>query len=172
MSESSSGNSAVIWVALIGALGSVAAALIGLMPWLLSKPEPSPATANVAPTTAAKATPNLTGPGGVPPMEKKAKPVKPPVDVSFRRAAVPTRGVVIQLANTAAREPLEKVVVTIQRPGEKSDRVFRAEKPIRPNESISVGWLELGNFAPKKGDTVRVRAEGYPVDWEEVINVN
>ena len=85
----------------------------------------------------------------------------PPIEFSFRKAQIPTRGMVVGIKNAADGETLEKLTVEVRSPGEETPRSHVIETGIKPHDSITVGWVELDGWKLKPGDNVSVKVAGY-----------
>ena len=55
-------------------------------------------------------------------------------------------------------------VVFVQGKGEKEERSYRLEREVKPLDSLTVGWAELGGWKLKRGDKLRLRCDGYGTD--------
>ncbi|HEY7427976.1 MAG TPA: hypothetical protein VH682_27330 [Gemmataceae bacterium] len=88
----------------------------------------------------------------------------PPLRVSFRKSQIPTQGMVAGVNNPSAAESVQVVAVFVQGKGEKEERSYRLDREVKPLDSISVGWAELGGWKLKRGDKLRIRCEGYTSD--------
>jgi hypothetical protein len=66
--------------------------------------------------------------------------------------------------NPSAAESVQVVAVFVQGKGEKEERSYRLDREVKPLDSISVGWAELGGWKLKRGDKLRIRCEGYTSD--------
>lgn len=85
----------------------------------------------------------------------------PPIEFSFRKAQVPTRGMVVGIKNASSSETLESLTVEVRSPGEETTRSHVVEKEIKPRDSITVGWVELDGWKLKPGDEISVTADRY-----------
>lgn len=89
------------------------------------------------------------------------KPGAPPLEFSFRKSQIPLRGVVAGIRNASTAETLEEFVVRVEAPEEEGIRSYRVEVPLKPEDSITVGWVELDGWALKPGQTLSVSCEQY-----------
>lgn len=89
------------------------------------------------------------------------RPGPPPVEFSFRKSQIPLRGMVIGIRNTSERETLDNFIVRVTSPGEKDERSYRVEKPLKPHDSITVGWVELDGWKLKPGDELTITCKQY-----------
>lgn len=89
-----------------------------------------------------------------------AAPAPPPVVFSFRESQIPTRGMVVGIQNTTTDETLEGLVVKVQSPEEEGVRSHRIGD-LLPQDTITVGWMELDGWVLKSGDEVTVSCDGY-----------
>jgi hypothetical protein len=96
--------------------------------------------------------------------ESQAGP--PPLNVSFRKSQIPGRGLVAGLNNPSSTSSVEVLTVFVQKPKETDWRSYRLDRKIRPQDSISVGWVELDGWKLSKGDRLRIRCRGYSDDFE------
>jgi hypothetical protein len=99
--------------------------------------------------------------------ERAVSPPKagpPPFKVSFRKSQIPAQGMVANVNNPSTTETIKVAVVFVQGRGEKEERSYRLDREVKPLDSISVGWAELGGWKLKPGDKLRIRCEGYADD--------
>jgi hypothetical protein len=104
---------------------------------------------------------------GCPPVPVAARPVKagpPPFKVSFRKSQIPGQGLVANVNNKSSTEKLTVAVVFVLGKGEKEDRSYRLDRQLKPLDSISIGWQELGGWKLKHGDKLRIRSDEYKAD--------
>jgi hypothetical protein len=104
---------------------------------------------------------------GCPPFPVAARAVKagpPPFQVSFRKSQIPGQGLVANVNNKSPKETITLTVVFVQGKGEKTDRSYRLDRELKPLDSQSIGWLELGGWKLKHGDKLRIRCDGYRDD--------
>jgi hypothetical protein len=100
-----------------------------------------------------------------------ARPGPPTLKVSYRKSQIPTQGMVVNLNNPSTSESLKALVVFVRAKDEKEDRSYRLDRPIKPLDSMQVGWNELGGWKLKAGDKLRIQFEGYEGEVEcEVPN--
>lgn len=85
----------------------------------------------------------------------------PPIEFSFRKSQIPTRGMVVGIKNASPSETLKGLTVEVRAPGEETTRSHVVEKEIKPRDSITVGWVELDGWKLKPGDEVSLTAAGY-----------
>lgn len=85
------------------------------------------------------------------------KPGPPPLRVSYRKATIPGKGLVIGLANTS-NESIQLDRVHVRSAKEQAERPYDQilKKVIDPNDSIAIGWAELDGWSIRKGDRVRI----------------
>ena len=102
-----------------------------------------------------------------PPQLPKAGP--PPIEFSFRPSQVPTKGMVAGIRNASKSETLTDFVVHVSAPNEKGTRSHRLNSPIRPEDSITVGWVELDGWKLKPGDQLSVKCNEYTADATTVV---
>jgi hypothetical protein len=88
------------------------------------------------------------------------KPGAPPVSFSFRKSQVLTKGMVAGIQNTGD-EPLSDIVVQVGSPKEEGSRSHRVGGPIRPDDTITVGWVELDGWKLKPNDKMSVKCAEY-----------
>jgi hypothetical protein len=88
----------------------------------------------------------------------------PPLKVSFRKALIPTQGMVAGINNPSSAESVKVVAVFVQGKGEKEERSYRLDRMVKPLDSITVGWVELDGWKLKPGDKLRIRCQGYTDD--------
>ena len=101
----------------------------------------------------------LTIPGC--PQPAGPKTGSPPIEFSFRKAQIPTRGMVVGIKNASSSETLESLTVEIRSPSEESTRSHVVEKEVKPRDSITVGWVELDGWKLKLGDEISVTSDRY-----------
>lgn len=96
-------------------------------------------------------------------MKQGAKPRagSPPVEFSFRKSQIPTRGMVVGVKNASPSETLTGLTVEVRSPGEETTRSHVVEKEIKPRDSITIGWVELDGWKLKPGDEVSATVAGY-----------
>lgn len=97
---------------------------------------------------------NEAGPAAV-------RPGPPPIEFSFRKSQIPLKGVVAGLRNASDEEILENLVVRVNSPDEEGERSYRVETAIRPQDSITVGWMELDGWKLEPGQSLSVTCNGY-----------
>src|SRR6185312_6900877 len=85
----------------------------------------------------------------------------PPIELSFRKAQIPTRGMVVGIKNAADGETLEKLTVEVRSPGEETPRSHVIKTGIKPHDSITVGWVELDGWKLKPGDEFSIKVSRY-----------
>jgi hypothetical protein len=93
----------------------------------------------------------------------------PPLKAVFRKASVPTKGQVVGLGNPDGPQAIRVVQVYVRSANENDERPYRVDKSVAPNDSISLGWMELDGWALKSGDRIRVQCDGY--DQDLIVNV-
>jgi hypothetical protein len=104
------------------------------------------------------------GLAGCRPAAPPPKAGPPPLRVSFRKSAIPTQGMVAGVNNPSETESIKMVAVFVQGKDEKEERSYRFDRELKPLDSMSVGWAELGGWKLKPGDKLRIRCEGYAAD--------
>lgn len=97
------------------------------------------------------------------------KPGKPPIEFSFRKSQVPTKGMVAGIRNSSDSEELSELVVQVHGPNEKGQRSHRVDSIVRPQDSITVGWVELDGWKLKAGDSLTVRCRQYTGEASDVV---
>jgi hypothetical protein len=85
----------------------------------------------------------------------------PPIAFSFRKAQVPTRGLVVGLSNTSTNQSLTDLVVQVTAPNEQRARSHRVGGPIEPQDTITIGWMELDGWKLKPGDSLTVSCQEF-----------
>lgn len=90
-----------------------------------------------------------------------AKAGSPPLEFSFRRSQIPTRGMVVGIKNASQSETLKGLTVEVRSADEETTRSHLIEKEIKPRDSITVGWIELDGWTLKPGDEVSVTSDNY-----------
>src|SRR5262249_51486931 len=110
------------------------------------------------------AVPLIVGCG--PPQPARARPPKGPpgFKVSFRKSQIPGQGMVANVNNPSATETIKVAVIFVQGKGEKEERSYRLDRDVKPLDSLTVGWAELGGWKLKRGDKLRIRCDGYGTD--------
>lgn len=104
---------------------------------------------------------------GCPPVPVAARAVKagpPPFKVSFRKSQIPGQGLVANVNNKSSTEKITVAVVFVHGKSEKEDRSYRLDRELKPLDSISIGWQELGGWKLKHGDRLRIRSDEYKAD--------
>ena len=91
----------------------------------------------------------------------KPKAGSPPIEFSFRKSQIPTRGMVVGIKNASASETLAGLTVEVRSPGEATTSSHAVEKQIKPHDTITVGWVELDGWKLKPADELSVTAAGY-----------
>ena len=91
----------------------------------------------------------------------KPRAGSPPIEFSFRKSQIPTRGMVIGIKNASPSETLKGLSVEVRSPGEAATRSHAVEKEIKPRDTITVGWVELDGWKLKPADELSVTAAGY-----------
>lgn len=85
-------------------------------------------------------------------------PPKPelPVDVSFRTSDV-GKGMVLKMRNTSSA-PLKDLSFTItNQGGKKAGEISKVLlKPLEPQATFEVGWVELGGWELSPGETIKI----------------
>ena len=84
----------------------------------------------------------------------------PPLNISFRTSKIPLQGLVMGITNTSEIE-LDGVIVRVHSPGEEGMRSYVIEAPLVPNDTITVGWVELDGWKLKSGDEVTIECDEY-----------
>lgn len=102
----------------------------------------------------------LVVPGCQKPQAPVAAPIAPPVEFSFRESQIPTRGMVVGVQNTSSDETLEGLVVRVHSPGEEGVR-SHVIGSLLPQDTITVGWMELDGWVLKPGDEMTVSCDQY-----------
>jgi hypothetical protein len=95
----------------------------------------------------------------VPPVPKTGPP---PIEFSFRKSQVLAHGMVAGLRNASTSETLAGIVVTVRSPKEQGVRSHVVDKAIRPQDTVTIGWIELDGWKLKPGDEVAVKCTEYP----------
>lgn len=90
-----------------------------------------------------------------------ARAGSPPIEFSFRKSQIPTRGMVIGIKNASEKETLNKLTVEVRSPNEETTRSHVIEKEIKPRDTVTVGWVELDGWKLEPGDKVSVMADSY-----------
>jgi len=94
------------------------------------------------------------------------KPGPPPLKLSFRKAQIPTEGMVAGINNPSSSETIKVIAVFVKGKDEKEERSYRLDHELKPLDSVTVGWIQLNGWKLKPGDKLRVRCEGYTEDFE------
>ncbi|HEV3303788.1 MAG TPA: hypothetical protein VG055_29310 [Planctomycetaceae bacterium] len=108
--------------------------------------------------------PLIVGCGPPVPARAPAKAGPPPFKVSFRKSQIPGQGMVANVNNPSSEESIKVTVVFVQGKGEKEERSYRLDRDVKPLDSMSVGWSELGGWKLKHGDKLRIRCDGDSTD--------
>ena len=99
------------------------------------------------------------------PAPPPAKVGPPALNVSFRKSQVPGKGMVANVNNRSSSDSITLAVVFVQGKGEKEERSYRVDREVKPLDSTTVGWMELGGWKLKHGDKLRIRCDGYDTDF-------
>jgi hypothetical protein len=97
-------------------------------------------------------------------------PGAPPLRVTYRKATIPSKGLVIGLTNTGTESmTLNKVYVRSK--SDKEDRPYDQllRKVLEPDDSIAIGWMELDGWKIQKGDRLRVFFNEYAQPLEITV---
>lgn len=86
---------------------------------------------------------------------------QPPIEFSFRKSQIPTRGLVVGIRNASTSETLTNFVVKVSSPKEQGTRSHRVDAPLEPQDTITVGWVELDGWKLKPEDQISVTCEEY-----------
>jgi hypothetical protein len=86
---------------------------------------------------------------------------QPPIEFSFRKSQVPTKGMVVGIRNISQDETLTKFVVKVSGPDEQNTRSHVVDAPVSPQDTITIGWVELDGWELKPDDEVSVTCEQY-----------
>jgi hypothetical protein len=87
----------------------------------------------------------------------------PPLRVSYRKSKLPAQGMVAGI-NNPSEQAIKVAVVFVQGKFEQEERSYRLDQDIKPLDTLSVGWAELGGCKLQKGDRLHIRCEGYADD--------
>jgi hypothetical protein len=103
--------------------------------------------------------------------QQKAAPKAgpPPIEFRFRKSQVPTKGMVAGLRNASDAETLTEFIVHVRGAKEQDVRSHRVDVPVEPQDTITVGWVELDGWKLKPGDTMTVRCREYVGEATEVV---
>ena len=93
---------------------------------------------------------------GVPP---EPKPGAPPLAFHYRKAQIPGKGLVAGIENTSPGETLSDFVIKIS--SKEDQRSYRIGKTLRPEDSMTVGWVELDGWKLKEDDQLSISCEQY-----------
>ena len=99
------------------------------------------------------------------------QPVKPgpPVAFSFRKSQLPAKGMVVGVQNKSSRETLTGVVVKVHSPNEKGVRSHKVDAPVEPQDTITIGWIELDGWKLKPNDLISVTCEQYSGEATAIV---
>lgn len=86
-------------------------------------------------------------------------PGAPPVAFHYRKAQLPGKGLVAGIENTSRRETLSEFVVKVS--SKEDQRSYRIGKILEPEDSMTVGWVELDGWKLKEGDQLSISCEQY-----------
>lgn len=181
MSEPTSNSSQrhSIVIALIGALATIGAAVIGVAANSNSsradQDKPSaPATKEERRPLTSPALDNKT-PVLSPALLVRAQPPaivaaeRKRLAVGYRKASLPGHGVVLGLTNATEKETLKNVVVSVKSPTDQGERSYKVARALRPGETLSVGWKELDGWKLNSGDVVKIKMDGQATPLEVVV---
>ena len=108
----------------------------------------------------------LVGCGGA--VAPAPKAGAPPLEFSVRKSQIPTKGMVVGIRN-ASDATLEEFIVYVEAEGEEGKRSYRVDAPLRPEDSITVGWMELDGWELKAGDRLTVKCKQYTGSAEYTV---
>jgi hypothetical protein len=98
-----------------------------------------------------------------------AKPGQPPIAFSFRKSQIPTQGMVAGVQNKSSTETLTNFVIKVSAPQENGTRSHKVNSPVEPQDTITVGWIELDGWKLKPNDKISVSCEQYSGDATAVV---
>lgn len=93
--------------------------------------------------------------------DRTVKEGPPPFKVSFRKSQIPGQGLVANVNNKSSTDKITVAVAFVQGKGEKDERSYRLDRKLKPLDSMSIGWQELGGWKLKHGDKFRIRSDEY-----------
>lgn len=89
------------------------------------------------------------------------KPGSPPVSFHYRKAQIPGKGLVAGIQNTSTTETLTNFVVKVTSKDEQRNGSYRVSKSLQPEDSMTIGWVELDGWELKVDDRLAVACEQY-----------
>ena len=101
--------------------------------------------------------------------QQAVKPGQPPIAFSFRKSQILNKGMVAGIQNKSTTETLTNFVVTVSAPQEKETRSHRVKVAVEPQDTITVGWIELDGWKLKPNDKISVTCEQYAGDATAVV---
>jgi hypothetical protein len=101
--------------------------------------------------------------------QQPVKPGQPPIAFSFRQSQILTKGMVVGVQNKSTTETLTNVVVKVSAPQEEGTRSHKVNAPVEPEDTITVGWIELDGWKLKPNDKISVTCEQYSREATAVV---
>ena len=89
------------------------------------------------------------------------KPGSPPVTFQYRQAQVPGKGLVAGVENTSKTETLSNFVVKVSSQDAQRNGSYRVTKFLEPEDSMTIGWVELDGWELKVDDHLSISCEQY-----------
>ena len=85
----------------------------------------------------------------------------PPVTFRYRKAQIPGKGLVAGIENASRTETLSNFVVKVYSQDAQRKGSFRVTKQLKPEDSMTVGWVELDGWELEAGDRLSLTCEAY-----------
>jgi hypothetical protein len=104
------------------------------------------------------------------PAKPDPKPGPPPIEFSFRKSQVPLKGLVAGVRNASKDEELTSFVIRVTSPKEEGERSHLQPITLMPQDSFTVGWMELDGWKLKSGDVVTVTCEQYEGEVTAIVS--
>jgi hypothetical protein len=97
------------------------------------------------------------------------KPGQPPIAFSFRKSQIPAKGMVVGVQNKSTSATLTNVVVKVHSPNEEGVRSHKINRPLEPQDTITVGWVELDGWKLQPNDQISVTCEQYSGEATAIV---
>ena len=94
----------------------------------------------------------------------------PPIEFNFRKSQIPTQGLVAGLSNTSKTETLTNLIVHVRGKDEQGTRSHRLKSELKPQDTVTVGWLQLDGWKLKPGDSMTVTCDQYTAAAKVVVS--
>jgi hypothetical protein len=89
------------------------------------------------------------------------KPGAPPVSFRYRQAQIPGKGLVAGIENQSTTETLSNFVIKVSSQDAQRNGSYRVGKFLEPEDSMTIGWVELDGWELQADDRISVTCEQY-----------